>query len=226
MKKTLYYILLSILFTISGCAAIDDLFTENRGMEKNAEQLVSEGSAAFMAGDYKDAIKAYSDLRDWYPFSRYAILAELKIADAHFELEQYPDAIVSYDEFEKLHPRNEAIPYVVYRIGLSWFNQIDTVDRDNTPAKKSLSQFNRLMDQYPDSSYVEDAKEKQQECIKSIADHEFYVANYYMKIKNYEAALKRFQYLVEHFPDTAQGQEALNRIPGCITLVQKQSNKK
>jgi outer membrane protein assembly factor BamD len=221
----IYLLLTTGFLLVSGCAtinsAIDDIFIENKGMEKNADQLVSEGSAAFMAGNYKEAVKAYTDLRDWYPFSKYTILAELKIADAHFELKEYTDAIFSYEEFEKLHPRNDAIPYVVYRKALSWFNQIDTVDRDHTPANKSLSQFARLMDQYPDSPYAEDAEEKIEKCIGSIANHELYVANYYLKAKKYKAALKRYEYLVEHFIGTKHGEEALNRIPKCIELINK-----
>ena len=127
-------------------------------MEKNAAELVSEGSSAFVSGDYKSAVKSFTDLKDWYPFSRYAILAELKIADAHYHLEEYDDAILAYEEFEKMHPKNEAVPYVIFQTGLCWFNQLSTVDRDHTPAKNSLIQFNRLIDQYPESEYAQKAK--------------------------------------------------------------------
>ena len=128
-------------------------------MEKTADQLVSEGSSAFISSDYKTAVTAYTNLKDWYPFSKYAILAELKIADAHYHLEAYDEAILAYEEFERMHPKNEAIPYVIYQIGLSWFNQLGTIDRDHTPAKNSLTQFNRLIDQDPESNYAGLAKE-------------------------------------------------------------------
>jgi outer membrane protein assembly factor BamD len=122
MKKCLL-LGISILF-ISGCS----IFGSDQ-MNKNAEQLAAEGSSAFVGEDYKDSIKAYTDLKDWYPFSKYAILAELKIADAHFNLEEYDEALVAYDSFERMHPRNEAVPYVINQIGLCWFNQIGTIDR-------------------------------------------------------------------------------------------------
>ena len=193
---------------IAGCS----LFEEDSGMEKNADQLVSEGSSAFMAKDYKTAKKAFTALKDWYPFSRYAILAELKIADSHFHLEEYAEAIMAYEEFEKMHPKNEAVPYVIYQNGLSWFKQLDTIDRDHTPARKALAQFNRLKDQFPDSEYSRKADEKFNKCMGHLSGHELYVADFYMRTKKYEAALKRYEYLIEHFPDSKESREALNKI--------------
>ena len=119
-----------------------------------AQQLAWDGMDAYEDGDYKDAIEYFQKLKDFYPFSKYAILAELKIADSHYHLEQYEEAIFAYSEFEKLHPRNEAIPYVIYQIGLCFFVQIDTIDRDQTPAAMALSTFQRLNKQFPDDQYA------------------------------------------------------------------------
>ncbi|MBU2451931.1 MAG: outer membrane protein assembly factor BamD, partial [Proteobacteria bacterium] len=159
MKKL--FVVLTMIVLLSGCS----LFESSHDMGKSAEELASEGASAFISEDYKTAIKAYTDLKDWYPFSRYASLAELKIADAHFSLEEYDEAILGYEEFEKMHPKNDAIPYVIYRTGLSWFNQLGTVDRDHTPAKNSLIQFNRLMDQFPENEYAKPAKENIKKCL-------------------------------------------------------------
>ncbi|MCK4767506.1 MAG: outer membrane protein assembly factor BamD [Desulfobacula sp.] len=215
MKKL--FLFFTIVLLLSGCA----LFETSHEMEKNAGELVSEGSSAFVSGDYKTAVKAYTDLKDWYPFSKYAILAELKIADSHYHLEEYDEASIAYEEFERMHPKNEAIPYVVYRIGLCWFNQLDTIDRDHTPAKNSLTQFNRLIEQYPESEYAQKAKENIKKCVTNLSGHELYVANFYYKTKKYKAALKRYEYLVETYPDSKESKEALNKIPKCRALANK-----
>jgi outer membrane protein assembly factor BamD len=209
MKKLFLFFTLVLL--ISGCS----LFEESHEMEQNADELVSQGSSAFVAGDYKTAVKSYTDLKDWYPFSKYAILAELKIADAHYHLKAYDEAILAYEEFERMHPRNEAVPYVIYQIGLSWFNQLGSIDRDHTPAKNSLTQFNRLIDQYPESEYAGRAKENIGKCLDNLSGHELYVADFYYKTKKYQAALKRYEYLVENYPESKESKEALNKIPGC-----------
>ncbi|GAJ15539.1 unnamed protein product, partial [marine sediment metagenome] len=81
-------------------------------------------------------------------------LAELKTADAYYNIKEYEESVASYEEFESLHPRNEAIPYVIFQIGLCYFEQIDTIDRDQTPAKKALNTFKRLKKQFPGDSYT------------------------------------------------------------------------
>lgn len=215
MKKLCLFLVAAML--ISGCS----LFEGSREMEKTAEELAAEGSSAFVAGDYKDAVKAYTDLKDWYPFSRYAILAELKIADAFYLLKEYDEAILAYDTFEKLHPKNDAIPYVIFRTGLCWFDRIDTVDRDQTPAKNGMVQFQRLIDQFPESEYAEKAAEKIKICLENISGHELYVADFYFKTKKYKAALGRYEAIVINYPDSKVSQEALNKIIECKALVNK-----
>lgn len=220
MKKLLFIGLL--FFLISGCSDFElpsFLGGSSGQMNKNAEQLASEGASAFMNEDYKDAIKAYTDLKDWYPFSKYAILAELKIADSNFRLEQYDEAIIGYESFEKMHPRNDAIPYVINQIGLCWFKQIDTIDRDHTPASTALAQFQRLLEQYPGNEYAKEAAGNITLCIENIVNHELYVANFYLKTKKYKAALKRYEFIVEHFPTTEQSKVAMNKIPECTALI-------
>ena len=215
MKKL--FLLFAIILLLSGCA----LFESSHEMEKNAEELVSDGSSAFVSGDYKDAIKAYTDLKDWYPFSKYAILAELKIADAYYHLKAYDESILAYEAFENMHPKNDAIPYVIYKSGLCWFEQLDTVDRDQTPAKNSIAQFKRLIDQYPESEFAQLAKGKIQTCLENLSAHEFYVANFYFKTKKYESALKRYESLVSNYPTSKESKEAMNKILECRTLINK-----
>jgi len=215
MKKL--FLFFTIILLVSGCS----WFETSQEMEKNAEELVSKGSSAFVSGDYRIALKAYTDLKDWYPFSKYAILAELKIADAHYHLEEYDEAMLAYEEFEKMHPKNDAIPYVIYRSGLCWFDQLDTIDRDHTPAKNSLTQFNRLIAQHLESEYAQKAKENIVKCLDNLSGHELYVANYYMKTKKYKAALKRYKYLIKNYPDSKESKEALKRIPKCRALANK-----
>jgi outer membrane protein assembly factor BamD len=217
MKKTtiLFFASLFVLFIFQGCV-FNDFFGFNndpeRRMYNTAEQLIEEGAIAFENEDYKDALKAYTQLKDWYPFSRYAILAELRIADSHYELEEYDEAIFAYTDFEELHPKNDAIPRVIYRRGLCWYKRIDSVDRDSRPAARAIVQFNRLKARFPNSSYISKIDKMIVECNNNIAGHELYVAEFYFKSKNYKASLNRYKYLVEHFPTSKYAKIALNRI--------------
>ena len=219
MKRILLLSLVSLL-VFSGCAWFE---TKE---EKPAKELASDGMDHFNDGDYKDSIELFEKLKDWYPFSKYAILAELKIADAHYKLKEYEEAIFAYEEFESLHPRNEAIPYVIYQIGLCYFEQIDTVDRDQTSAQKALVTFQRLKKQYPDNSYTNKTEGKIKKCVKSLAGHEFYVGLFYFKSKHYKAALNRFKSVLSKYPDVGVHQKALQYIVLCEVSLTKEQGKK
>ncbi len=194
MKRILVLAILS-LFIIASCAWMD------KKTEKPAPVLAKDGMEAFEKEKYKKAIEEFEQLKDWYPFSKYVILAELKIADAHYKLEEYEDAIFSYEEFEGLHPNNEATPYVIYQIGLCYFEQIDDIDRDQTAARNALDTFYRLIQDYPDNSYSKKADDLMKKCRESLANHEFYVGEFYYKTKHYKSALGRFQKIISDYSD-------------------------
>ena len=213
MNKLFIIIVFCVAVALAGCAPRD------ADVEKPAHELAANGTEAFEEREYKDAIKYFEKLRDWYPFSKYAKLAELKIADAHYHLGEYDEAIMAYEEFEELHPKNEAIPYVIYQIGLCHYEQLDTIDRDQTSAKRAIATFNRLFKAYPDDPYNNKAQELYRLSLKSLAEHDLYVGLFYYKTKHYEAALQRFQTVVLHYPDVGAHQTALKYIAACEAVL-------
>lgn len=202
------------ILLLSGCA----WFSQEQ-VEKPAAELIQEGMEAFDKGNFSDAIKNFEQLKDWYPFSKYATVAELKIADSHYYLEQYVEAVTAYEEFEQLHPRNEAIPYVIYQIGRCYYDQIDAIDRDQTSARKALETFRRLIRQFPEDPYAFKANTHVTICLQSLAGHEFYVGKFYLRSKHYQAALERFKAVISNYPDVGMHYQALKYIAQCEALV-------
>ena len=162
-------------------------------IDKPAHELAKNGMDEFAEKDYSKSIVYFEKLRDWYPFSKFAILAELKIADAHYRLKEYDDAIFAYEKFEELHPNNEAIPYVIQQIGNCHFNQLGTIDRDQTPALKAIETYERLIKNYPDDPLSKEVVEKITICQKSLAENQFSIGRFYYRTKHYSSALARFQ---------------------------------
>ncbi len=182
------------LFT-SGCSWM------NKAEEKSSALLVKEGMAEYKKGNYNEAVLCFENLKDWYPFSKFTKLAELKIADSHYYLSKYQEAIIAYTGFMDLHPKNEAIPYVIYQIGLCYFEQTCSVDRDMTNTKQALVAFNTLIHKYPEDKHSKMAKAHMHKINSDLAEHEFYIAKFYYKSKHYMAALKRFESVLVKFPD-------------------------
>jgi outer membrane protein assembly factor BamD len=178
----------------------------------SAQELAWDGMDAYENGNYGKAIDKFQRLKDYYPFSKYAILAELKIADAHYQREEYEEAIFAYENFENLHPRNEATPYVIYQIGRSYYDQIDTPDRDQTSARKALETFQRLIKQFPQDQYARRAEEHINKCIKSLAGNAYLIGVFYYKTKHYKAALNRFMSIISDYADVGYHQQALEYI--------------
>lgn len=218
MKRFLLVCLIALL-AVSGCAWFESK------EEKSAQELASDGMDQFNNEDFKDAIESFEKLKDWYPFSKYAILAELKIGDAHYRLEQYEEAIAAYENFESLHPLNEAIPYVIYQTGLCYFEQIDTIDRDQSSAQKALDTFKRLQKQFPHDAYSIKAQRHIKKCHKSMAGHDFYVGQFYFKSKHYKAALYRFESVLSNHPDVGVHQKALQRLTPCKEMIAAEKKK-
>jgi outer membrane protein assembly factor BamD len=198
LKKLVFLLMLISCLSFVACAYRDP------DIDKPAHELAKNGMDEFTEKDYRKSIVYFEKLRDWYPFSKFAKLAELKIADAHYQLKAYDDAIFAYEEFEQLHPNNEAIPYVIQQIGNCYFEQLDTVDRDQTPALKSIETYERLIKNHPDNPYSKDVAAKIKICQKSLAENEFYIGNFYYRTKRYKSALTRFQSVAstgDEFPE-------------------------
>ncbi|MFH1976511.1 MAG: outer membrane protein assembly factor BamD [Pseudomonadota bacterium] len=219
MKNRLFpliLVLIIILSTGSGCA----LFQIKE--ERYAQELASDGMESYQEGKYKNAIESFEKLKDWYPFSKYAILAELKIADSHYKLKEYEEAVSAYEQFENLHPLNDAIPHIIFQIGLCYFEQVDTPDRDQTTARKALEAFNRLIKQFPNNTYAAKAREYTGICYKSLGESELEIGVFYYKSKHYKAALERFKSVIINYPDVGVHQKALQYIALCETSLSKQ----
>jgi outer membrane protein assembly factor BamD len=200
MKKKSFYwraFMIFILFAfLLGCAG-----KGGKKMEGDPQTLYQEGLARFNKRDYSGALKRFERLKSNFPDSPpYTIWAELKVGDCHFFRKEYAEAIAAYEEFKKIHPTHEEMPYVQYQIGMSYFNQMLSLDRDQTFTQKALSSFEYLAATYPPSLFTEKTKEKIEICRKRLADHEFYIGNFYYKRDRFDAASLRFQGLLEKYP--------------------------
>ena len=159
---------------------------------------------------FEEAIAKFSDVKNKHPYSRFATLAELKIADIQFKRENYIEAQNAYQLFKDFHPKHPQIDYVTFRLGLSYFMQLPaTIDRDLSLADKAILYFDETINSFPNSAYVAEAREKKQAALKMLAEKEMYVANFYYKRQKYDSALKRFEGLLKTYPNLGLDAEAL-----------------
>ncbi len=190
--------ILIVIAVLAGCSAKK----RNEPFGGGPERLYGKALSLFNRGKYQTAIEVFQDVKNYYPESTYASRAEIHIADSHFFLQEYEEAIVIYEEFRKLHPYDGDIPYILFQIGQAYFKQIKSPDRDQTPAQKALSNFRYLTENYPPSIFTEAAHEKITICRRSLAEHEFLVGRFYYKKGYYRGAVARFEEIVTNYQDT------------------------
>lgn len=132
----------------------------------------------------------------------------MKRAEAFHEKEGYAEAIVEYQHFLDMHRKHILAPYAQYRLALSYFKMIQTIDRDVSPVKKAEEEFWELIHDFPASQYEAEARVKIRECQRHLAKHDLFVGTFYYRREQYLAAAKRFEKIIDGYPSMEEAVEA------------------
>jgi len=195
----------------SGSAAVDYSVSAQKNYEKGLKELENK--------DWIAAAKYFGFIKSRFPYSKYAVLAELRLADAEFGAEQYLEAIDSYRLFSKFHPTHEMVAngYASYRIGEAYFRQLGGdfwlfppgFEKDQSSTEDAANELKAFLDKYPDSPYRDRAKEILVAVGKRLADHEWYVARYYWDRGKPMGTVLRLRRLLERYRGVGYDEEAL-----------------
>lgn len=178
-----------------------------------AEVLFKEAKVLMDDSRYILATEKLNQLKNQYPYSFYATPAELLQADILYKQENYVDAAAAYLLFRDFHPKHKEIPYVIYRIAESYYQQKpDTSDRDLQSAWEAIKYYKELLMKYPTSKYVKDANKKITECEGMIREKESDIADFYFRTKVFEAARWRYFDILKNFQYEKLRRTAMQRI--------------
>ena len=125
----------------------------------------------------------------------------MKRAEGFFERQEFVPAVVEYQHFLELHKAHRLAPYALYKMSLSYVNQIRTIDRDREPVLKARKAVETLLAEFPGSRYEADARAIHKTCYEMIAEQEVYVGRFYYRSQGYLAALHRLENVVEAYSD-------------------------
>jgi outer membrane protein assembly factor BamD len=208
---------LSLLLLV-GCAGSDAAKSKlPRTYSNTARQLYEEAMRAYQKGNYQEAISGFTLVKRRFPFSEFAPLSDLRIADTQFKREQFLEAIDGYKLFIKFRPTNENVPYAQYMIARSYLSQgpedwwflPPAYEKDLSPVQDAVKEVRKFLKQYPGSGLVPKARELLKQCERKLADYELYVARFYADRGKWMAASMRLSYIVEQFETLATDEEVL-----------------
>jgi len=205
--------------SLQGCGTLKELFSsdssssdEKEYADWTAEKFRTQAKTAVDAGSYEKAIKLYEALESRYPFGEDSAQTELDIAYAYFKNNDPDSAIAAADRFIKMNPRSPGVDYAYYLKGLVNYNRgigfidrflpTDTSQRDTGTARDALKNFEELIQRFPNSKYVPDARSRMIALKNNLAMYEVHVARYYMKRRAYVAAADRASTVIEKYQRT------------------------
>jgi outer membrane protein assembly factor BamD len=214
--------LLAIALTASACSMIDQfnpmgLFGgEKYKMEVTpdtpASKTYDEGLQKLANGAPAEAAKKFTDLGKQYPSSDWARKGLLMTTYADYQAGDYTSVETEGDRYLKDYPNSPDAAYVAYLQANAYYMQIPDISRDQEKAAKALAAFQSVVQKYPTSEYVEDAKYKIQVTGDQLAGKEMSIGRFYLNRRNYTAAINRFRNVLQYYQTTRHAEEALYRL--------------
>lgn len=200
--------LVCLALLLTACSSND-----KKEFSENSETSFYENAVkASKSGNYSTAVELLEELETRYPFGRYSEEAQLELIFAQYKSADYEASRAASSRFIRLHPQHEKLDYVYYLKGLAAYQQdknfidrflkIERSQRDMGAARESLVDFGILLNRYPDSPYVDEARARMIHLRNMLADHEIHVGRYYLKRNAFIAAANRGRYVVENYPTT------------------------
>ena len=196
---------------LSACGA-SDATTKVAAPAAPVEELYNNGVDALNARRFSTAGDQFNAVEQNYPYSSWAVNAQLMSGYSLYLQNKYTDAIGTLDRFIQLHPAHRDIAYAYYLRSLCYYEQIADIQRDQRGTEQAMNALREVVSRFPDSTYARDAQLKIDLCFDHLAGKEMEIGRYYQKQHLYEAAIGRFQRVVDDFQTTNHVPEALHRL--------------
>ena len=226
--KTFRYmapLVVGVMVSVAGCSSSDDAEEQAALANMGAQQMYQQAQQNMQAGNFSAASNTLSALDSRYPFGPLSHQVQLDLIYSYYKSGKIDETVATIDRFIRLNPNHADVDYAFYMRGLTnmeadnnLFQEmvgIDNTDRDPTKSKQAFDDFRRLIQQFPDSKYAADARKRMVFIKNRLAKYEVAIARFYMRREAYIAAANRGKYILEHYPDSNQVQQALEIMVEC-----------
>ena len=206
----LIFALISLLF--SSCSDSQNNIGIGVSEDKAAEEIFNSGERELIRRRYNDAAEKFKEVERLYPYSDWAKRALIMQVYSFHKDKEYENVVSAANRFIEFHPKDKDIPYAYYLIGLSYYDQVLAIGRDQKLTQEALRIFKLIIKEYPDSEYASSSQIKFDFLKNQLASKEMEVGRYYLKRSHYVSAINRFRGIIEDFSTTSQVPEALHRL--------------
>jgi outer membrane protein assembly factor BamD len=197
---------------VAGCAGKSKPKPKMAYEERPVELLYTTGAEMMDKRLWAQAVDYFGEVERQHPYSEWARRAILMQAFAHYEANNYSEAIADADRYIQLYPGNESAAYARYLKSVCYFEQIVDVGRDQAATGQALDNLHDVAQRYPHTEYARDALLKIDMVNDQLAGKEMNIGRYYLRQGDTLAAIIRFKGVVEHYQTTSHTPEALYRL--------------
>jgi outer membrane protein assembly factor BamD len=198
---------------LTGCASLKKKRkTDLSYVERPVDLLYAAGADRLDRRQYGAAVDYFREVERQHPYSEWSRRAMLMTAYAHYEDDQYSDAIGDADRFISLYPGNASAPYAYYLKAVCYFEQIIDVGRDQAATEQALSALREVVRRFPHTEYAADARLKIDMVNDQLAGKEMNIGRFYQQSGQPVAALSRFKNVIDRYQTTSHTPEALYRL--------------
>lgn len=199
-----------LALTLAGCASSNDI---SKALNPDPPgKMYAEADALLARGKYERAAKKFEDLDRDHPYAPEARRAIVMAAYAYYKAGKTPEAIAAAQRYTVMHPGTKEAALAHHIIASAYFDEMKGPNRDQSATRKALAELQTLKTRYPDSPYARDADNRIRVAQDTLAASEMEVGRYYLKQRNYIAAINRFKTVVTDYQTTAHVEEALMRL--------------
>jgi outer membrane protein assembly factor BamD len=187
---------------VEGCA-------RRETVRRSADEWYALGSDQMARKKYAKAGSAFSQMLEQHPQDRRRPETLLSLTEALYFDKKYEEAKFQARRFLEIYPAHPEADKAQYYAAMAAFQRLKTVDRDQSITWEALQEFQRLLQAYPRSEFVEEAKQKVAACRDRLAATELYVGRFYYRKGAYPAAIGRLAQLLQTYPEAAIADEVL-----------------
>jgi outer membrane protein assembly factor BamD len=202
----------TIFILLSNCAENQFGISDSPSEDKAAEEIFNSGERDILRKRYGDAAEKFTEVERLYPYSDWAKRALIMQVYSFHKDQSYENVVSAANRFIEFHPNDKDVPYAYYLIGLSYYDQVLAIGRDQELAKEALRVFSLITKEYPESKYASSSQIRFNFLRDHLASKEMEVGRYYLKRSHYAPAINRFRGVIEDFSTTSQVPEALHRL--------------
>jgi outer membrane protein assembly factor BamD len=205
-------IVLALAVAVGGCSVFKKKKPILAYEERPVDVLYNAGATRMDHRQWSDAVNYFREVERQHPYSEWARRSILMTAYAHYQANDYAEAISDADQFISLYPGNASTPYAYYLKAICYFEQIVDVGRDQAATSEAGAALREVAKRYPYSEYAVDARLKLDMVNDQLAGKEMTIGRYYLRAGDPMGAIGRFRTVVDKYQTTSHTPEALYRL--------------